>query len=341
MITRFFRVLKIFTLVVIGTVSPTIARGDLSDFIKKVELSVVTIVTYNDEWKPIREGTGFFINSGGEVITNQNVLEGGIYADVKTFDRKLYPVKKVLAEDREANLIRISAEIPRNTVQPVRLNLSVPQVGERVIAISHSSEFKKQIIRSTITAIREIPAFGKIIQIRTKLPPNFNGSPVVNLKGEVVGIAAYQNGKIKNLKFVVPIERIGQLVSTEGKTLLQWEIEKGEAAEEVYSNGLPFLWKGEYEKALPYFEETVKKDANYARAYFQMGYCNAELGRYKKAIVAYKQAIRISPKFVLAHYFLGLAYLEIGDKGSVLKEYRILEDLDKDYADDLHDLFYG
>jgi tetratricopeptide (TPR) repeat protein len=163
---------------------------------------------------------------------------------------------------------------------------------------------------------------------------------MVNMKGEVIGIAAYQIGKIKNLKFVVPIKKVVQLVSSKDKTLLQWEVEKEEAAEEIYSNGLPFLWKEEYEKALLYFEETVKKDANYAKVYFQIGYCNAELGHYKKATVAYKQAIRIEPEFVLAHYFLGLAYLELGDKGSALKEYRILKGLDEDYANELHEMFY-
>jgi hypothetical protein len=274
------------------------------------------------------------------VIPNRNVLEEGIYADVKTFDGKLYPVRKVIAEDREANLLRILAEIPRGAVQPIPLNLSIPKVAERVIAIGSSSRYEKQVIKSMIVAIREIHYFGKIIQIRTKLPPNFNGSPVVNIKGEVIGIAAYQIGKIKNLKFVVPIERLVQLVSSKNKTLLQWEVEKEEAAKALYSDGLPFLWREEYERALPYFEETVKKDANYAKAYFQIGYCNAELGRYKKAIVAYKQAIRIEPEFVLAHYFLGLAYLELEDKDSALKEYRILKDLDEDYANELHEMFY-
>jgi hypothetical protein len=62
MIPRFYKVLKIITFVVIATVSSTSAREDLSNFIKKVELSVVTIITYDGEWKPIREGTGFFIN---------------------------------------------------------------------------------------------------------------------------------------------------------------------------------------------------------------------------------------------------------------------------------------
>ena len=68
------------------------------------------------------------------------------------------------------------------------------------------------VVSATVSPIsaREDLSTVKITQIPTKLPPNFNGSPVVNLKGEVIGIVAYQIGKIKNLKFVVPIKKVVQ-----------------------------------------------------------------------------------------------------------------------------------
>lgn len=80
---------------------------------------------------------------------------------------------------------------------------------------------------------------------------------------------------------------------------------------------------------------TVKKDPRYPNAYFQIGYCNAQLRHYEGALEAYKQAIRIKPDFMIAHFFLGLAYLELRDKNSALKEYKILKDLDRNYAKDL------
>jgi len=43
----------------------------------------------------------------------------------------------------------------------------------------------------------------------------------------------------------------------------------------------------------------------------------------------------IQPDFVLAHFFLGLMYLEVRDKNHALEEYKILKDLDRDYANDL------
>jgi tetratricopeptide (TPR) repeat protein len=111
---------------------------------------------------------------------------------------------------------------------------------------------------------------------------------------------------------------------------------KEEVAEMVYAKGLPFLRKEEYKKALLYFKEAVKKDPRYAKAYFEIGYCDVQLKQYVEAYKAYKQSVRIKPDFVLAHFFLGLLYLEVGDKNHAMEEYKILIDLDQDYANDLH-----
>ena len=51
--------------------------------------------------------------------------------------------------------------------------------------------------------------------------------------------------------------------------------------------------------------------------------------------LAYRKAIQIKPDFVLAHFFLGLMYLDVRDRNRALEEYRILKDLDPDYANDL------
>ena len=55
-------------------------------------------------------------------------------------------------------------------------------------------------------------------------------------------------------------------------------------------------------------------------------------------LAACKQAIRIKPDDAEAHYNLGRAYLGVGDRGSALEEYKILKDLDKDWANKLFKL---
>jgi tetratricopeptide (TPR) repeat protein len=276
----------------------------------------------------------------GDVITNRDLLKGGDHVDVKTADGMLYPVRKILAEDREANLIRISVEIPLRAVHIPPLSVPFPQIGEKVVAISGPLGPGKPFSYGTVLAMREIPTFGKVIQVMIDVTSRFNGSPLVNRKGEVIGIVASEKGQTFD---IFPIKKVIRLQPGKGRPLSEWELERERTAEELYSEGLPCLWREDYEKAIPFFEEAVIKNPRYANAYFQTGYCGAQLRRYQDAVEAYRQAIQIQPDFVIAHFYLGLAYLELNDRESALKEYDMLKKMgrengDRDYASDLFEM---
>ncbi len=139
----------------------------------------------------------------------------------------------------------------------------------------------------------------------------------------------------QNFTFVVPNERVVSLKPRKGIRLMEWEEQKEETAEGLYAKGLPFLWREDYEKALLYFKEAVKKDPRYANAYFLIGYSSAQLRRYPDALEAYKKTIQIQSNFTFAHFYLGLIYLEMRDRNHALEEYKILKNLSPDYAKDL------
>jgi tetratricopeptide (TPR) repeat protein len=198
------------------------------------------------------------------------------------------------------------------------------------------------------------------------------------MRGEVIGVATRQVPEGQNLNFAMPGERIAKLRPKKAQTLAEWNegttAEWISSAEGLYYTGLNYLWVEDYEKALPYFEKAARQKPRYAEAYFQIGYCNGELGRYPEAIAAYKDAIRakpdlaeahnnlgvacgklgrweeameafknaigIKPDFADAHLNLGVAYLALRDRRSAFDEYKILEKLDKDSANDLLNLIY-
>ena len=316
------------------TSSPSSAQENLSDIVKRIEPSIVAVFGYDREGNTIHQDKGFFISGNGDVITNRNVLAGADHAKVRTSDKMLYPVRKVLAEDRVVNLIRVGVEIPSAT-PPLSLFPSLPHLGERVAVIGGAARPEKSVSYGAVSAIQEIPALGKILQLTAPISSSFNGSPVVNMKGEVIGMVTSWRVERKSFHFIVPSERVVRLKVSEEISLAEWERRKQETAESLYAKGLPFLWREEYDKALPYFMDAVKKDPRYANAYFQIGYCNAQLGRYPDAFDAYKKAIQIQPDFVLAHFYLGLIYLEARDRNHALEEHKILKNLDRNYADDL------
>jgi hypothetical protein len=310
-----------------------------SAVVKKSESSIVIIRFYDDEGSILHQGSGFYINKGGNVITKLSPLKGVHKADVRAKDGMLYPVKGVISEDKEVSLIRVSVQIPSRIVHPLPVSVSLPRMGEPVLAIGGPSEVGRPLAYGIVSALREIPGFGKVIQVTPNLPLEVDGSPVINLKGKMVGVAIVEMVEGRNLHFIIPGETIMKLLPSKKETpLAEWEANRVEIAEESYARGLPFLWKEEYEKALPHFLEAVQKDPRDAKAYFQIGYCNAQLGLYKEAVKAYEQAISLKPDFVMAHLLLGLTYLQLRDREAALKEYRILKDLHPGYAKDFLDM---
>ena len=293
-----------------------LGEENLPAMIKRVEPSIIVFLTYDKEERFLGQGTGFFITQEGDAITNYHVLKGANRAEVRTSDGKVYPVKKIVAEDEEGDLIRVSIDIPKDVVHPLSIYPSYPEVGERVVVIGTPLGLEKTVSDGIVSAVREIPQFGKIIQVTAPISPGSSGSPVVNVNGDVVGVVSFFLMPGQNLNFAIPGERIARLTLTDGKTLSERE-EAGKEerltfAEKLYSVGQRYLEGGDYERALPYFVEAIKRNPNYAEAYFQIGYCLAKLGRYPEAIEPYREAIRIKPEDVDTLNNLCVAYGILG-----------------------------
>ena len=298
------------------SVSPIMGQENLPALIKKVEPSIVVILTYNKEGKILGQGSGFFINQEGDVITNYHVLQGAARAIIKTNDGRECPVEKILAEDKAGDLIQVAVKIPKEAVRPLSIITTLPEVGEKIIVIGTPLGLDKTVSDGIVSAVREIPGFGRIVQLTAPISPGSSGSPVINMKGEVIGVATFFVVAGQNLNFAIPGERIARLAIHPGETLSEHEEvrikDRLASAEWLYANGLRFLWAEDYEKALPYFVETVKRNPEHAQAYFQIGYCLAKLGQYQEAIGPYEQAIRIKPEDADIHNNLCVAYGMIG-----------------------------
>jgi len=284
---------------------------ELPQIVKKIAPSIVIILTYDKDGEIIGQGSGFFISSDGNIITNRHVLADANRAEAKTADGKVYPITRIAAENKDADIVRASVGVTL-PVSTLSLSSSIPEVGERIAVIGSPLGLEQTVSDGIVSAVREIPEFGKIYQITAPISPGSSGSPVVNMKGEVIGVATFQFVGGQNLNFVIPSEHISRLRAEKGKPLEEWAMENMEewltTAEGLYFSGLIFLWTDDYEKALPYFQNAVEKHPNYADAWFCIGYCSDELGYYHEAVEAFKQAIRIKPDYAEAYYNLGVVY---------------------------------
>jgi len=225
MINRHFLMIRIVFLIclTIFSSSLTIAQEDLTAIVKRISPSVVVILAYDKEGKLYGQGSGFFINEKGYIITNGHVLERANRAEVKTADGNIYTVKEVLAEDSKADIILLSVAIPGEVVHPITISTSFPNVGEQVMVIGNPLGLEQTVSEGIVSAVREISAYGKVVQITAPISPGSSGSPVVNMQGHVIGVATFQMAKGQNLNFSIPIDRVAKLIPEKGKTLTEWQ----------------------------------------------------------------------------------------------------------------------
>ncbi|HEX8653405.1 MAG TPA: tetratricopeptide repeat-containing serine protease family protein [Pyrinomonadaceae bacterium] len=341
----------------------------LPDLIRRVKPSVVAVVTYNAKNEALTSGSGFFIRPG-QVVTNLHVIDGAHHAEVRTFDGKgkIYPVQGMLDIDEEGDLAILSLNVPQDRARSLDLSSTIPEEGESIFVIGNPLRLEGSISDGIVSAVREVPSLGKIIQITAPISHGNSGSPLFNMQGQVVGVVTMKIVNGQNINLALSASRVMELqpgklstfddMAARNKSGVQSEA----LAEWWYRNGLNSLWLGNYDSALGYFENAVNKNPARAEAWIQVGYCKVKQGknndairayqkalllrpasaeaynklgdayyyaeRFDEAISAYKEAARLQPRLAEAYYNLGMTYLEIGDRMSAVAQSCLLQPLD-------------
>ncbi len=347
------------------------AQDSLPDLIRRVKPSVVSVLTYDAKDQSLISGTGFFVRPG-EVVTNLHVVRGAHRVEIHTLEGKgrTYQVKGTLAVDDEADVALLSVDVPAERSRVVTFASASPEEGEQVFVIGNPLRLEGSVSDGIVSAVREVPNVGNIIQITAPVSHGNSGSPLFNMRGQVVGIVTVKVTNGQNINLALGSSRITALphgalrsfdeLNGRNKSVTQPEV----LAELWYRGGIDSLWLGNYDSALNYFETAANRNPRRPETWIQIGYCKVKQGRndeaigaykhalqllptsadaynklgdayfyadrFDEAIGAYKQAAQLRPDEAEAYYNLGLAYLEIGDRESALAQSRILESIDTD-----------
>ena len=340
----------------------------LPDLVRRVKPSVVSVLTYDAKGEPLISGSGFFIRPG-EVVTNSHVIRGAHRVEIHTLDGKgrTYPVAGAFAVDEEADLALLSVNLPAERSRPLTLSNTLPDEGEQVFVIGNPLRLEGSVSDGIVSAVREVPDLGRIIQITAPVSHGNSGSPLFNMRGQVIGIVTVKVTNGQNINLALGVSRItslarGQLISFDQVAVKKPATQPELLAELWYRGGIDSLWLGNYDSALNYFETAANRNPRRPETWIQIGYCKVKQGRNDEAIRAYKRALqlrptsadaynklgdayfyagrfneaieayghaaRLQPDQPEAYYNLGLAYLEIGDRASAEAQSRLLEGID-------------
>jgi tetratricopeptide (TPR) repeat protein len=314
----------------------TAGAEQLTTLVQKIQPAVATVIAYDIDHNIANIGTGFFVDTEGHLITNHHVLAGKYAADVRTQEGETYSVTAIVAENKSADLLKVRVDIPRREIWPIRIGSELPNIAERVVVVGSPMGLEQTVSEGIVSSIREIPGVGQFFQISAPISPGSSGSPVVNRKGEVIGVATFQFVQGQNLNFAVSGRSILDLRPQDApRTVSEWTYNnsqnKAGLAAELCRKGYSFTINGENRKALQFFQKATELAPDDPLSWSGLGYCYAGLEDHAKAIAAYRRAIHSNPEDTSAHLRLGNYYRKLGQTQEAIAAYREAIRLDPDH----------
>ena len=160
-------------------------------------------------------GSGFIVSADGLILTNAHVVKGAKEVTVKLTDRREFRAK-VLGADAKTDVAVLKIDAKDLPSLPMGSSTDL-KVGQSVIAIGSPFGFDNTVTAGVVSAkSRSLPdgSFVPFIQTDVAVNPGNSGGPLLNARGEVVGINSQiysRSGGYQGLSFAIPIELATQV----------------------------------------------------------------------------------------------------------------------------------
>jgi serine protease Do len=179
-------------------------------------------------------GSGFFIDSRGYLLTNYHVVKSEVDPTYEGYSRLFIRLSsetgdkipaKVVGYDTAFDLALIKAEIsPEFVFSGFSAEMTAP--GDRIFAIGSPAGLEKTITSGIVSATgRRFLQMGDAIQVDVPLNPGNSGGPLLNEKGEVIGIVFAGLEQFEGINFAIPyfwIQKVLPLLYAGGRAVHPW-----------------------------------------------------------------------------------------------------------------------
>jgi len=215
-----------------GSVNVRAEPVSFAPIVHAADPSVVTIDTVSEEMEvsPFTHrywprgtrglGTGFVVDKGGIILTNNHVVDGANAIQVMLSDERVFPGKVVATDPRtDLAVVRVDAK----DLRPLPLGDSdALDVGDWVVAIGNPYGLSHTVSAGIISAkgrtrkdvtLDDPTGYYDFLQTDASINPGNSGGPLLNLHGAVVGInTAIRGGGAQGIGFAIPINMVKQLL---------------------------------------------------------------------------------------------------------------------------------
>ena len=153
-------------------------------------------------------GSGFILTSDGNIVTNNHVIEDATEIQIKLADGRELPAR-VIGRDPTTDLALLKVEGTGFPVLPLGDSATL-EVGEPVMAIGNPFGLEQTVTTGIVSATGRVIGSGpydNFVQTDASINPGNSGGPLINARGEVVGINTAifsQSGGSQGIGFAVP-----------------------------------------------------------------------------------------------------------------------------------------
>jgi len=156
-------------------------------------------------------GSGFIVDENGYILTNNHVIGGVDKIQVKFLDDERKYEAKVIGTDEKTDLALIKVDVGRKLPSVALGDSDAIEVGEWAIAVGNPMGLEETVTTGVISAKGRsgfgITQYEDFIQTDAAINPGNSGGPLVNIRGEVVGINTFivSPYAATNLGFAIPV----------------------------------------------------------------------------------------------------------------------------------------
>jgi len=181
--------------------------ADFSGIIENAIKGVVTIRTNTGQ------GTGFIIDSDGYVVTNYHIMDGATAAGIITYDGEMHAVSPV-GHNAQMDISLLKIEGNYDTLELG--NSDDVSVGEKVIAIGNPLGLQFSVSEGIISALHRAGPNNLEYYFQTDAALNSgnSGGPLINTRGDVIGINNFKISDGESLGFALESKYIKEAVNS-------------------------------------------------------------------------------------------------------------------------------
>jgi TolA-binding protein len=347
----FFREVCLFVVLSLALIASW-ADAKISDTEPIKKKGIVAVYVNDRSGRHIVSATGITVDGRGIIATSCYVIPKWLEKVentlvVETENGGSFPIGNLISRNCSNNIALI--QVKGNALPTVDLASGhIPGPGEDIAVITMTP-------RPAVTegCIKGVAQKNGIFQMSVPVTLARDGSPVVNGRGEVIGIATFLPAKKQNQPAVIPAKNVAKEFSKYGNLIRDLSLSSspsapvppapkktdvGEAdlasltkeqregkydtAESAFLAGCSYDGAHRYREAIEAYTRAVTMKRNYVEAHVNLGLAYYKIEKYAEAVEAYKKAIRIKSGILSVYNKLGATHIILGEYSKALDVFK-------------------